>query len=723
MNEMDTTNIHPFTENLSMGTTNFVGFIYIQLFHEFHTNAKLSYGINSSFMVLIPKRDSPSGLGDYRPISLVSSIYKILAKVLSKRIKQVLPAVISEVQSTFVSGRHILDGVLIANEVIDGWHRARKKGIILKLDFKKAYDSLSWDFLLSMLGSFGFEARAIEKDLFKGASVGSDQLGISHLQFADDTIIFCEGGTEEVFNIKRVLRCFEVISGLRINFHKSVVCGVGFNEDQTKEFAKVLNCLPSKLPINFLGLPLGENPRMKSTWDPIVAKFQKKLSSWKMRLLSYAGRLTLIKSTLSNLPIYFLSIFKMPKGVVKAISKIQANFLWGSSAASRKVHMVKWKEVTKGKNQGGLGIRDLGVVNECLLLKWWWRYGSEDKALWKEVICCRYGKMGRGWSPLLSHPVGVSLVWKDISQLSTVNQQLGEFFGEQVQLIVSNGRRIKLWYDPWLGGRGLKDEFTRLFSLSIENEDSLQQISAKIGASGRWQLQFRRPLLAWEEEELQRLVGMLLFTPRLRDGVEDSCSWLAEKSSQFTVASIWRWRAVASGNNLVVPAGVWESLAPPKMQFFCWLAWRGRVKTSSFLQRIGALHLGASNLCVFCQAEVETIEHVLLMCPLLYVVYVSGAVLVYASTALGSDLGCCRFEWLLVVFEDFLTLDSSNIATSDIVLAMAVNDSDSSEFSILYAVYVSGAVLVYASTALGSDLGCCRFEWLLVVFEVCVGSF
>lgn len=199
-----------------------------------------------------------------------------------------------------------------------------------------------------------------------------------------------------------------------------------------------------------------------------------------------------------------------------------------------------------------------------------------------------------------------------------VNQQLGEFFGEQVKIIVGNGRRIKFWYDSWLGGRGLKDEFTMLFSLSTEKEDSLQQLSAKIGASGRWQLQFRRSLLAWEEEELQRLLDMLLLTPRLRDGVEDSCSWLAEKSGQFTVASVWRWRAAAGGNDLVVPAGVWVSLAPPKMQFFCWLAWRGRVKTSSFLQRIGALHLSASNLCVFCQVEMETVEHVLLMCPLVW---------------------------------------------------------------------------------------------------------
>lgn len=89
-------------------------------------------------------------------------------------------------------------------------------------------------------------------------------MSVSHLQFADDTIIFCEGDLEEVKNLKRVLRCFEVMSELKINYHKSVVCGVGFQEEQTKEFAQTLNYLTKTLPFNFLGLPLGANPRRKS---------------------------------------------------------------------------------------------------------------------------------------------------------------------------------------------------------------------------------------------------------------------------------------------------------------------------------------------------------------------------------------------------------------------------------------------------------------------------
>lgn len=128
----------------------------IQFMQEFHLNGKLAKGLNSSFITLVPKNDNPMDLEDYRPISLVSSIYKILAKVLSRRLKKVIPGVISEVQIAFIGGRCILDGVMIANEVIEWWQSSKHRGVILKLDFQKAYDSVNWDFLVSMIYNFGF---------------------------------------------------------------------------------------------------------------------------------------------------------------------------------------------------------------------------------------------------------------------------------------------------------------------------------------------------------------------------------------------------------------------------------------------------------------------------------------------------------------------------------------------------------------------------------------
>ncbi|KAI8012889.1 hypothetical protein LOK49_LG05G03092 [Camellia lanceoleosa] len=96
---------------------------------------------------------------------------------------------------------------------------------------------------------------------------------------------------------------------------------------------------------------------------------------------------------------------------------------------------------------------------------------------------------------------------------------------------------------------------------------------------------------------------------------EDSCTWLASTSGKFSTSSVWSWWGANKGLALRVPAGVWVSLAPPKMQFLCWLAWRGRIKTSLFLQRIGVLPPNAETQCVFCQSVEESLEHVMMFCP------------------------------------------------------------------------------------------------------------
>lgn len=133
----------------------------LQFFKDFHRNGKLVLGLNSSFISLIPKVENPVGLGDYRPISLVGLVYKVLAKVLSSRLKGVFSHIISDAQSAFIGGRNILDGVLIANEIVDGWRKTKRRGVIIKLDFEKAFDSVNWCYLSSMLLNFGFGAKWI----------------------------------------------------------------------------------------------------------------------------------------------------------------------------------------------------------------------------------------------------------------------------------------------------------------------------------------------------------------------------------------------------------------------------------------------------------------------------------------------------------------------------------------------------------------------------------
>ncbi|CAL5372109.1 unnamed protein product [Camellia sinensis] len=334
--------------------------------------------------------------------------------------------------------------------------------------------------------------------------------------------------------------------------------------------------------------------------------------------MSFAGRLTLIKSGLSNLPVYFLSIFKLPIGVAKTIDRIQSNFLWGGSEVQRKIHLVQWKEVCKSKAQGGLGVRSLSDVNICLMLKWWWRYGHQQQSLWKMVVCSRYGGNGGRWKPETVSAATISTVWKDIVSLPSANTVAAEFFSQNFRIILGNGERIHFWTDRWFNDMSLRSEFPRLFSLSVEKEGALKFFYHWKGPGSDWKLAFRRSLLAWEEEEVHRLNVLLAEVPNLNPLTEDYCLWRASNSGVFSVASVWKRLELVNGPTVSISKFLWKNAAPPKAQFFSWLAWKGRLKTAEFMQRIGAIPANVTTLCVFCKAEVETINHVLLLCPLVW---------------------------------------------------------------------------------------------------------
>ena len=132
------------------------------LFNEFYEHKKFVRNLNTTFLVLIPKKGDAEDLKDFRPISLVGGLYKLLAKVLANRIKRVIRKVISTVQNAFVEGRQILDAALIANEGVTSWLRKKESGLLCKLDITKAYDHISWDFILTVLEKMGFRSRWLQ---------------------------------------------------------------------------------------------------------------------------------------------------------------------------------------------------------------------------------------------------------------------------------------------------------------------------------------------------------------------------------------------------------------------------------------------------------------------------------------------------------------------------------------------------------------------------------
>ncbi|XP_071739247.1 uncharacterized mitochondrial protein AtMg01250-like [Rutidosis leptorrhynchoides] len=128
---------------------------------------------------------------------------------------------------------------------------------------------------------------ALEKDLFKGVEVEDDKVIVSHLQYADDTIFFGEWNRENAINLRMLLKCFELASGLKVNMQKSCIYGIGVNQGDVVSLASYLGCQAGKLPFIYLGLPIGSKMNKLNDWFPVIDKFNKRLSNWKMRSLSF----------------------------------------------------------------------------------------------------------------------------------------------------------------------------------------------------------------------------------------------------------------------------------------------------------------------------------------------------------------------------------------------------------------------------------------------------
>lgn len=170
-------------------------------------------------------------------------------------------------------------------------------------------------------------------------------LSFSMLQFADDTIFFCDGKRKSIWCLKAIFRSFEMVSGLKVNFAKNNIMGFNIQERVLRGISHFLACNIGTVPFKFLGVLVGANPRRISTWQPVIDNIKARLNSWKSRQLSIGGRVTLINSILLSLPLYLFSFFKAPKKVLDEIVKLQRRFLWGGNGDIKKMAWVNWNLV------------------------------------------------------------------------------------------------------------------------------------------------------------------------------------------------------------------------------------------------------------------------------------------------------------------------------------------------------------------------------------------
>ena len=269
---------------------------------------------------------------------------------------------------------------------------------------------------------------------------------------------------------------FEAISGLRINLDKSEILPVGRVEN-LENLALEAGCKVGRLPSSYLGIPLGANHKSVAIWDGVEEKFRKRLAMWKRQFISKGERITLIRSTLSSMLIYLMSLLRIPRVVSLRLEKIQRDFLWGGGALERKPHLVKWETVCMDKRKGGLGVRRLSILNKALLCKWNWRFAIERENFWRHVISRKFGEEEGGWSSReVRESYGVGL-WKEI-------RKEGALMQNKVAFVVGNGRRVKFWKDLWWGNVPLCNSFPSLYAFASSKEAWVEEFWDTSGVEG-----------------------------------------------------------------------------------------------------------------------------------------------------------------------------------------------------------------------------------------------
>ncbi|CAN1331091.1 Transposon TX1 uncharacterized 149 kDa protein [Linum perenne] len=401
---------------------------------------------NLTHIALIPKVHHPKLVSQYRPISVANFKAKVISKIISTRLKPILPGLVSELLAAFTGNRCIQDSVILVHEVI---HRLkhRRKGkncdFIMKVDMMKAYDRVSWDFLFAVLDMMCFGSRWIGwiratvcsvkfAVMINGTATGffsptrglrqgdplspflfimitnaltylihSEVAGrnlkgirltprcpvLTHVLFADDTVISGKADKKEASKIKEILARYSALSGQKVNEEKSAIFFSKYTpEELGDEVANELGVSREAKFGKYLGLPAEWGNSKMDTFYFLIDRMINKAGNWKSLLLSQGGKETLAKAVLQAVPSYVFSCFMLPDSLLKKMDAVVAKFWWSGDVNRRGIHWCSKDRLTTAKHRGGLGFRSFKEFNLAHLAKLCWRIIQQPDALWVRVL-------------------------------------------------------------------------------------------------------------------------------------------------------------------------------------------------------------------------------------------------------------------------------------------------------------------------------------------------
>ncbi|KAJ1689310.1 hypothetical protein LUZ63_013465 [Rhynchospora breviuscula] len=409
------------------------------------------------------------------------------------------------------------------------------------------------------------------------------------LQYADDTLFFSTAKGQAPRTLLLVLQNFSEVSGMKINLAKSSFVPFNLSTQLVSTLQGLLGCSSTTLPIQYLGLPLTDRRPDKATYQLLIDKLTNRLSGWKAKLLSRAGRVVLASSVLSTIPIFFMSVFKLPAWVIRSIDRIRRDFIWkGAVHPAKGVHLLSWDRVCLPKNLGGFGLINLTLHNLSLLLRWWWRIHDNPTSQWGTITRILYGNSERSTPPLTWKQSG-SFFRKDL-------RRLRPFFQISVSTRVCNGEGTLFWYDNW--ANMILQHFGNDHSVQHKHI-TLKEALPILGQLLPSPLNYNESLIASVAQQLQLSQG------------NDKHLWNWRTDGKYSAASVYR-KLISAGKHVFAFKNVWKLRVPPSVHIFLVLLAHGRILTQDqLLKRNIPFH----PKCVMCDLQItESRVHLFCEC-------------------------------------------------------------------------------------------------------------
>ncbi|CAI6010414.1 unnamed protein product [Closterium sp. NIES-65] len=388
---------------------------FMQLAQNFAATATLPTSTKEAVTILLHKKGGRDQLENYKPITLLSFTYKVIARVVADRMKRVLHEVISPEQFGFLPGRKLSDAVGLVADVIEAARNKDHDWYLLLVDFRKAFDSISRDFLFTVLERMGFPSlfvdwvRGLHKDtrtsllingwlgdavnvvfgvrqgcplapyLFLCAveplaqQAAARKLGLeggsrrlAYLGYADDTTLILHG-EEQITEAKRLLADFEAESGLATNKEKSSILPLGRNLNKQASKTDGFKWVKADEAERLLGVWVTPAGSCAPTWEKAFAQIKEKLRQWETQHLMTGARVAVITCYISPIIFFQAQVYPPPVDIWGRILKLAHNFVSGNHAVTDKKFILWSRELLyMARGDGGVGVRDPEIELTCL---------------------------------------------------------------------------------------------------------------------------------------------------------------------------------------------------------------------------------------------------------------------------------------------------------------------------------------------------------------------